>query len=59
MLVFEQEITRALRADVYYTGETASSQSLGLGKLMETVQSTLPDSVSVTGVTVFSDPSRT
>lgn len=57
MLVFEPEITRSARSDVYYVADTHGAP-LPLGDLMEIVKGTLPDSVSVTGVTVFKDPSR-
>ena len=58
MLIFEPEITRAVKNDVYYVTEVKDS-ALPMGELMETVKATLPDSVSITGVTVFSDNSRT
>ena len=58
MLIFEPEITRSIKSDVYYVGST-EGEPLPLGELMETVKSTLPDSVSITGVTVFSDKDRT
>ena len=58
MLVFEPEITRGIRSDVYYVG-SSDGEPLPLGELMETVKATLPDSVSITGVTVFSDKERT
>ena len=58
MLIFEPEITRAVKSDVYYVTEVKDS-ALPMGELMETVKATLPDSVSITGVTVFSDDSRT
>ncbi len=58
MLIFEQEITRAIRHDVYYVAEVKNAP-LPMGELMESVKATLPDSVSITGVTVFSDKDRT
>ena len=58
MLVFEQEITRASRHDVYYVAEVAASP-LPVGELMEKVKATLPDSVRITGVTICKDPERT
>ncbi len=58
MLIFEQEITRAIRHDVYYVAEVKDAP-LPMGELMESVKATLPDSVSITGVTVFSDKDRT
>lgn len=58
MLIFEPEITRALKSDVYYVGEVKDAP-LPMDELMEAVKATLPDSVSVTGVTVFADKDRT
>lgn len=58
MLIFEPEITRAIKSDVYYVSEV-KEQPLPMGELMETVKATLPDSVSINGVTVFSDNGRT
>lgn len=58
MLIFEPEITRAIKSDVYYVS-SVKDQPLPLGELMETVKASLPDSVSITGVTVFDDNERT
>ncbi len=58
MLIFEPEITRAVRSDVYYVSE-ANGNPLPVGELMETVKASLPDSVSITGVTIFDDSNRT
>lgn len=58
MLIFEPEITRSVKSDVYYVTDIKESP-LPMGELMETVKATLPDSVSITGVTVFDDVSRT
>ena len=58
MLIFEPEVTRAVKSDVYYVAST-DGEPMQMGELMETVKATLPDSVSITGVTVFSDPERT
>lgn len=58
MLIFEPEITRAVKSDVYYVAEVGE-EALPLGELMETVKASLPDSVSITGVTVFADADRT
>lgn len=58
MLIFEQEVTRAVRGDVYYVAE-AKGEALPMGELMDAVKASLPDSVSITGVTVYADPSRT
>lgn len=57
MLVFEKEITEALRRDLYYVNE-AKEQPLPLDSLMKVVTATLPDSVEVTGVTISSDRER-
>lgn len=58
MLIFEQEITRAVKSDIYYVA-SVSETTIPMDELMETVKATLSDSVSITGVTVFSDPERT
>lgn len=58
MLVFEPEITRSAKHDVYYVN-TVNSNPLPMGELMETVKASLPDSVSITGVTVYQNPERT
>ncbi len=58
MLIFEPEVTRMLNHDVYYVAEV-KEQALPLDDLLETVKAGLPDSVSITGVTVFDDASRT
>ena len=58
MLIFEPEITRSVNSDVYYVS-SSEGEPLPLGELMETVKASLPDSVSITGVTVFSDKDRT
>ena len=57
MLIFEPEITRALRSNVYYVASVGESP-LPMDVLMETAKATLPDSVAITGVTVFEDASR-
>ncbi len=58
MLIFEPEITRAVHSDVYYVSEV-KDEPLPMGELMETVKASLPDSVSITGVTVFFAKDRT
>lgn len=58
MLVFEQEVTRAARKQVYYVQEIKETP-LVMDSLERKVAATLPDSVSVTGITVFDDPART
>lgn len=58
MLIFEPEITRAVKSEVYYVNEV-KEEPLQMRELMETVKASLPDSVNITGVTVFSDKERT
>ena len=58
MLIFEPEITRSVKSDVYYVS-SSEGEPLPLGELMETVKASLPDSVSIAGVTVYSDKART
>lgn len=58
MLVFEQEITRLIQKDVYYA-KSIGDAPLPVELLAEIAMSTIPDSVSVTGITVFSDKRRT
>lgn len=58
MLVFEPEITRAVNSDVYYVADVKDS-AIPLEELMRMVKAALPDSVSITGVTIFSDNERT
>lgn len=54
MLVFEPEITRILKSEVYYVA-SSEGEPIDKEELMETVKATLPDSVAITGVTVFDD----
>lgn len=58
MLIFEPEITRAIQSHVYYVAEV-KEEALPMEELLENVKGTLPDSVSVSGVTVFADSRRT
>ena len=57
MLVFENEANEWFRRDLYYV-ETVKGSPLPMDKLLEKVAATLPDSVSVTGVSISSDPGR-
>ena len=57
MLVFENEVNEWFRRDLYYV-ETVKESPLPMDKLLEKVATTLPDSVSVTGVSISSDPRR-
>lgn len=57
MLVFENEVNEWFRRDLYCV-ETVKESPLPMDKLLEKVATTLPDSVSVTGVSISSDPGR-
>lgn len=57
MLVFEKEITEWCRPDLYFVKEV-KEKPLPLDSLMEKVAATLPDSVTVTGVTISPDVER-
>ena len=50
MLVFETEVMELCRRDLYYV-EKAGPVPLPMSRLAEKVAATLPDSVSVTGIT--------
>ena len=58
MLIFEPEFTRCIRSDVYYVSDSQGTP-IPMSDLMETVKASLPDSVSITGVTIFADKERT
>ena len=58
MLVFEKEITEAIKSELYFVKE-AKGEPIPMQQLMEKVEETLPDSVSISGVTVFADSTRT
>ena len=57
ILVFENEVNEWFRRDLYYV-ETVKESPLPMDKLLEKVATTLPDSVSVIGVSISSDPGR-
>lgn len=57
MLVFEKEITEWCRPYLYFVKEV-KEKPLPLDRLMETVAAGLPDSVSITGVTISPDAER-
>jgi uncharacterized iron-regulated membrane protein len=57
MLVFETEITEKIQKNVYFVEPTAEG-AMEIGDLMEAVGETLPDSVSITGVTIANDAKR-
>lgn len=57
-LVFEKEITELCRPNLYHVPEV-KAETLPLDSLMLHVAATLPDSVSITGVTCFPQRDRT
>lgn len=57
MLIFEPEITRSIERGKYYV-ESDRDTVIPLGNLMEIVKTSLPDSVKITGVTIFPDNKR-
>lgn len=57
MLVFEKEITEAVKPDVYFVNEVRA-EALPMQELLEKVEPMLADSVRVTGVTVWPDRKR-
>ena len=57
MLVFENEVMELVRHELYYV-KKVETVSLPVDRLLEEVELMLPDSVSVTGISVFSDPER-
>ena len=58
MLVFENEVMQLTRRDLYRVERTATER-LPIGTLAAQVAAALPDSVAVTGVTIYADPRRT
>ncbi len=57
-LIFETEINELTMPNRYFVKEV-TGQPLPLNELMRNVVRTLPDSVSITGVAISSDPQRT
>lgn len=57
MLVFENEVMELTRHELYYVKKVEATP-LPVDQLLEEVVLTLPDSVSVTGISIFSDPER-
>lgn len=57
-LVFQKEVTACQHPDLYYVEEIAPSK-LPVGQLVRMVAATLPDSVSVSGITITADPRKT
>ncbi len=56
LLVFEKELTELFRPSLYRV--EAAGEPMDVGQIAAMVQSTLPDDVEVTGVTVYSSPSK-
>ncbi|MBR3951650.1 MAG: PepSY domain-containing protein [Bacteroidaceae bacterium] len=57
MLVFEKEITECVQHDIYFVEEVKNSP-LPIDSLISNVAPTLNKDVSITGITVSSDPER-
>lgn len=57
-LVFENEVMELCRRDLYYVDKVGAAP-LPMQQIAEKVAATLPDSVSVTGISASSDPERT
>ena len=57
MLVFEKELTEKFNHDFYFV-EEVTAEPIPVGRVARIVAQTLPDSVTVTGVTIFADPAR-
>lgn len=56
-LVFENEIMELCRHDFYYASKVEEAP-LPAGELAQKVAATLPDSISVTGISISSDPAK-
>ncbi|MGM9699393.1 MAG: PepSY-associated TM helix domain-containing protein [Prevotella sp.] len=57
MLVFEKELAEAVNPDLYIV-KASAEKPLPLDELMQKVEKSLPDSVSITGVTVYPEKER-
>lgn len=57
MLVFEQEITQKIQKEIYFV-EAQNRQPLPADSLMLCATRQLPDSVSITGLTIYPEPDR-
>lgn len=57
MLVFEQEITQKIQKEIYFV-EAQDRQPLPADSLMLCATRQLPDSVSITGLTIYPEPDR-
>ncbi|MDO4164177.1 MAG: PepSY-associated TM helix domain-containing protein [Bacteroides sp.] len=58
MLVFEKEVNELMRPELYFVESQSGGKPLPMEQLLEKVSAGLPDSVQVTGVTVFTDQDR-
>lgn len=56
-LVFEKEVMECWHRDLYYVAKV-EAETIPVDQLLAKIASTLPDSVSVTGVTLFSERER-
>ena len=57
ILVFESDIMEMTRKDMYYVKQVENNP-LAMQTLMENVSREIPDSVEITGVTIFANPER-
>lgn len=57
MLVFEKEMTEWARPEVFRV-DPQGRQPLPVAEVVRRVSTTLPEDITVTGVTVFSDPAK-
>ena len=58
MLVFENEVNELMWPELYFVKQVEAAP-LPVDQLLEKVAATLPDDVSVSGVSISSDPERT
>lgn len=57
MLVFENEVMELCRRDLYFV-QKVETRTLPVEELIAKVSGTLPDSVSITGISISSNPER-
>lgn len=58
ILVFEDEVTMVLKKEIYYS-EKATARHCSIDSLLSVADSSLPEGVQITGITVFADSMRT
>lgn len=58
MLTFETEITEWVNRDLFYVNEV-KTEKLPIDKLLHQAEHSLPDSVNITGLTIYPDETRT